>query len=658
MKIPVSDARPAAIGFRARMARVAGVALLAIAGGLCSTTLHAQTQTQQQDVPFSELSSAGNNPQSNPMPVYGAGQPATSETLAPSSATEVPAATNPVSVQIVTGGRMNGGQNEDQAPMLLPVVVKLGDFERYVRARLGVELPRFGASLLKPAVRDFTVPATAAVPGSYELNPGDTVSIHLMGSVKLSSDFQIESDGGVFVPGIGRIALAGVRYDQLHDVVARAAGVRFKNFEAFATIKKLNGIRVYVTGFAANPGAYNLHSLSTLVNATFAAGGPVAGGSFRSVRLYRKNQLVTDFDLYELLRGGDRTHDVILQNEDVLYIPPVGPQVAIAGSVNAEAIYEARPGETLGQLISQYAGGFQALADNLRVMLYRIDDLDREGSQELAVADAMARPVAAGDIVKVLSIGTTRRPVERQAVLVRLEGEVAKPGDYYVAPGAKLGEVLRLAGGLTSRAFVFGTRLERFSVREQQRESFLEGIEQIEIGLAAAPLSGSSLQSENPNRQQQQKAAREVVERMRKKEPDGRVVLPLPFEAQSLPEDFVLENNDRVYVPARPTTVGVFGAVYRSASFELRGDQSIKQYLDAAGGVQPMADKREVFVIHANGAVESARHGALSHRALPGDLVFVPVRSQYESFWAKAANISTVFFNFGLALAAIHAVFP
>jgi protein involved in polysaccharide export with SLBB domain len=235
---------------------------------------------------------------------------------------------------------------------------------------------------------------------------------------------------------------------------------------------------------------------------------------------------------------------------------------------------------------------------------------------------------------------------------VRLEGEVVSPGEYYVAPNATLGEVLRLAGGLTPRAFVYGTRFERVSVREQQRESFREAIDQLEISLAGAPLTAQAGQ------EGQQKAAREVLERLKHREPDGRVVLNLPFEATALPSAMTLENNDRIYVPARPTTVGVFGAVYRSGSFEISGGSKIKSYLEAAGGPQASADTKAIFVVHANGAVDSMRNGALRGPALPGDLVFVPVRAQHASYLSQIGTISALVSNFGLALAAIHAVFP
>jgi protein involved in polysaccharide export with SLBB domain len=336
-------------------------------------------------------------------------------------------------------------------------------------------------------------------------------------------------------------------------------------------------------------------------------------------------------------------------------IPPVGRQIAIAGSVNEEAIYEAKAGETLGRLIDRFAGGTTSLADATRIMLYRVDQLDKQGGQELSMTEASATLVEAGDIVQVLSVGTLARPLEKQAVLVRIDGEVAKPGDYYVRPNSSIGEVMGLAGGLTPRAYVYGTKFQRFSVRQQQRESFAEAIQQLELALLSAPLSGDDIQ--NPAvREGQRTAAREVLERLRKTEPDGRVILQIDHDTPSLPSEMTLENNDHIYVPPRPTTVGVFGSVYRPGSFQIASGLKVKDLVDMAGGPVRAADRGAIFVVRANGEVVPKRRGALDEHVLPGDLVFVPIKSQYSSVWSKIRDISSIIFQLGLGAAAFVAV--
>ena len=538
----------------------------------------------------------------------------------------------------------------------LKAPAKPDEFERFVETSIGRKLPRFGADLLLPSNRDYAIPATATVPPGYVLNVGDTVAIAMTGSIEGSVDLEIDTNGRVFLPRVGSITLAGVRYGDLKDTISRAIGLKYRGYTVNVSIKELRGIRVYVTGFANNPGAYSVSSLSTLVNAVLAAGGPSSGGSFRSVKLYRNKELVSDFDLYRLILGGSRFGDAVLQNEDVLFIPPVGNEVAVSGSVNAEAVFETKPGETLENVLA-FAGGASSLADQSRVLLYRQSNFDTIGVQQVPRADAATMPAQTGDVLQVLSQGTLVRSITRQSVLVRIEGEVNQPGSYYVSAGTPLADVLAQAGGLTSKAFVYGTKLERISVKRQQRQGFDDAIEQLEVSLAASPLNADQSLDAN-ERSAQLAGARAVLQRLRGTEPDGRVVLNITETAATLPTDLVLENNDRIVVPPRPTTVGVFGAVYRPASFLMDGTkpERVESYIDRAGGALRAADRKNIFVVRANGDVLSRRRGALKANVLPGDVVFVPVKTQASSTWAKIREISTIVFQLGLSAAAFVAI--
>lgn len=533
---------------------------------------------------------------------------------------------------------------------------KPGEFEKYVEQVLGRPLSRFGSELLLPESRDFAAPAVATVPPDYILNPGDVISISLTGSMEGSVDRTIDNDGNIFLPRVGSIHVAGVRYSDLRDRISSAVGRQFRGYDVSATIRKLRGMRVYVTGFAEHPGAFTVSSLSTIANAVLQAGGPSSGGSFRSVKLYRNGQEVADFDMYQLLRGGNRVNDAVLQNEDVLFVPPAGPQVAVVGSVHGEAIYEAKAGESLEDVL-RYAGGPNSLGDPSRVILYRTSDPTVTGPQQIARGSATGVEVGPGDILQILSKGSLLQPVDRQSVLVRIEGEVNRPGNYYVAPNTPMAQVVQLAGGLTPRAFAFGTKLQRTSVRAQQRESFRDAISQLETNLAAAPLTGDQSLSA-AERQNQLTGAREVLARLKLAEPDGRVVLSMPVAAATLPDGILLENNDRIMVPPRASTVGVFGAVYRPASFlmDTGRPERVQDYIYKAGGNLRSADMNGVFVVRANGEVLPKKRGALKAYVYPGDVVFVPVRTQGNTFWAKLRDISAMVFQAGLSAATVGAL--
>ncbi|OYW83461.1 MAG: hypothetical protein B7Z20_12565 [Sphingobium sp. 32-64-5] len=149
---------------------------------------------------------------------------------------------------------------------------------------------------------------------------------------------------------------------------------------------------------------------------------------------------------------------------------------------------------------------------------------------------------------------------------------------------------------------------------------------------------------------------RSVVNQMRQREPTGRLVFDLPVNASALPGDLVLENNDTIYVPPRPVTVGVFGAVPTPASFAYADGRQIRDYVELAGGIQKLGDKGEIFVVRANGTVLSEGRDTLKAKALPGDLVFVPVDANRGEFWARLRDITGSLFGGLVGLASIQAI--
>jgi protein involved in polysaccharide export with SLBB domain len=288
-----------------------------------------------------------------------------------------------------------------------------------------------------------------------------------------------------------------------------------------------------------------------------------------------------------------------------------------------------------------------------RLILYRTADTSDRGPAEIAMTAAAGVLGRGGDIIEILSRGSLVQPVARQSVVVRIEGEVARPGNYFVRPNSSLVELLALAGGTTERAYLFGSQFQRVSVREQQRQSYKEALEQFRMALAAAPLEGA--QDDNAARRAVElESAREVLKLLAEHEPDGRVVMDVAPGATALPGNVLLEQNDRLVVPPIPTTVGVFGAVYRPASFLVEGrGRKLKEYLDQAGGTLRSADRARAFVVRANGQVLTRAKGMLEAPALPGDVVFVPVRTRTNSIWAKLREVSSVIFQLGLSAAVV-----
>src|SRR5690242_18592019 len=134
---------------------------------------------------------------------------------------------------------------------------------------------------------------------------------------------------------------------------------------------RLRTIRVYVVGDVQRPGAYEISSLSSCLNALYAAGGPTSLGSLRVLRHYRGTHLVGEVDLYDFLLHGVQTEDK-LQSGDTLIVPPAGPQIAVYGAVKRPAIYELK-NETILAAVLEDAGGATVAAEWSHIVVDRID---------------------------------------------------------------------------------------------------------------------------------------------------------------------------------------------------------------------------------------------------------------------------------------------
>ena len=516
------------------------------------------------------------------------------------------------------------------------------EFETYVSQLTGRPVRRFGSNLLVPRARDFTAPPTATIPPDYRLNPGDEIVIGLSGSVEADNvRLIVDTQGRVFVPRVGSVNVAGVRFADLPAVLSRRISRQFRNFDLSVGIGRIKGITVFVTGFATTPGSYSVNSLSTIVNAVLAAGGPSAGGSFRSIQLRRGGRLVSDFDLYDLLLRGNKTGDAVLQNGDVIYLAPVGAQVAVIGSVNSEAIFEVAPGESVTDVLTN-AGGLNTVADDGRALILNPFSKDATPAwEQLTAAEAAGRPVSRGVVVRILSGIGLANPQLTQPVLVTISGEVGKPGRYYMPPGSRMSDLLGKAGGLTGQAFPFGTVIGRDSVKELQRESYERALRDFELTLTLKPVVSANIAGSGATDTSFLAVAQSIVKQLRERRPDGRLILDLPLASSSLPSDLLLENNDAILIPPRATSVGVFGAVNSPSSFYFDNTGRIKDYLDRAGGVQKFGDRKNLYVVRANGTVLSGQR-ALGQPALPGDLIFVPINATRGEFWARLRDLSAV----------------
>jgi protein involved in polysaccharide export with SLBB domain len=299
-------------------------------------------------------------------------------------------------------------------------------FQRFVQQSTGRLLPVFGADLFD-SPQAYSANSAAPAPDNYVLGPGDEVQLQVTGPQDFGSLLVLDRNGQVNLPKVGAITLAGVAVRDLEKTLASQLGKVFTNIKVNAAVGRLRGIQVYVVGQAQQPGTYQVSSVSTLVNALFASGGPSANGSMRSIELKRASQTITTFDLYDFIAKGDKSHDVPLLAGDVIVIPPVGPRVAVTGAFDQAAIYELKPGATSIADILNLGGGVPAMATEQKLLLERItrsSSPPRQVQEVVLNASGLGLPLQDGDVLTLLGIS------QAFANAVTLQGVVAAPLRY------------------------------------------------------------------------------------------------------------------------------------------------------------------------------------------------------------------------------------
>ena len=343
--------------------------------------------------------------------------------------------------------RQQAAQGRSQQIPLPPE--PLTEFQKFVASTTNQILPIFGANLFRSVPSTFAPLDMTPVPPDYVIGPGDELRIRIWGQVNFQANVQVDRAGEVYIPvsQVGPVHVAGLPYSQLTDRLRQAVGRVYKNFDLVVDVGRLRAIQVYVSGEARRPGVYTVSSLSTLIDALFASGGPSVQGSLRHIQLNRSGEQIADFDLYSFLVHGDKSKDIKLLAGDVIFIPPVGPQVAVVGSVRKPAIYELTTNESLAGAIAD-AGGVSAVASQARVSIERIEGHGERHAMEVAYdPNGLATPLAEGDLVRVLSI------VPKYAKTVTLRGNIANPGRFAWHPGMRISDLIPDKESLITRNY-------------------------------------------------------------------------------------------------------------------------------------------------------------------------------------------------------------
>ena len=320
-------------------------------------------------------------------------------------------------------------------------------YDLYVQVPAGGRgAERFGIDILSGGLREpDAIPMDLPVGPDYTVGPGDGLAIDLWGGVSQRMLRVVDRQGRIALPEAGPLLVSGKTLGEVQTTVQEVLRSQYRDISADVSLSRLRTIRVYVVGEVGEPGAYDISSLSTPLNAIVAAGGVTQRGSLRSLKHYRGKQLIEVVDAYDLLLRGVGTDAKRLESGDSLLVPPAGPQVTIEGMVRRPAIYELRGATTLEEAL-ELAGGVLPAAALQHVEVERLVahqkrtmfslDLSATDGLDVATAKLNEFEVQDGDRIHIFPIA----PYNDQAIY--LQGHVLRPGRYSYKEGMKLSDLI------------------------------------------------------------------------------------------------------------------------------------------------------------------------------------------------------------------------
>jgi protein involved in polysaccharide export with SLBB domain len=325
-------------------------------------------------------------------------------------------------------------------------VPSLYDLYAQYRSRSPVPV-RFGADVFENGTGNSDqLPMDLPVGPDYVLGPGDGLNIDLWGSYSQRLKRSVDNEGRLALPEVGSIQVSGRTLGDVQHLVQTALRSQFRQLEADVSLSRLRTVRVYVVGDVHRPGAYDVSSLSTALNALYQAGGPTSRGSLRTLKHLRGKQLIENVDIYDLLLKGVQSGTARLQSGDTLLVPTISRQITVEGMVRRPGVYELNGESNLAEVL-ELAGGVLPSGTLRHVDVERVQSHESrsmlrldipENNNEPSVAKALAEfKVQDGDQVKISPI----LPFADKTVY--LDGHIFRPGKYAYREGMKVTDLIQ-----------------------------------------------------------------------------------------------------------------------------------------------------------------------------------------------------------------------
>jgi protein involved in polysaccharide export with SLBB domain len=313
--------------------------------------------------------------------------------------------------------------------------------------RQSVRLQRFGEDVFRNGTGNLDeLPMDLPAGPDYVIGPGDGLTINLSGGISQRLQRVVDREGRVSLPEVGAVEVAGRNLGDVQRLVRGVLRSQFRDADADVSLSRIRTVRVYVVGDVERPGAYDVSSLSTALNALYVAGGPTSGGSLRLLEHYRGKQLLEKVDVYDLLLHGISSSVQRLEAGDTIQIPPLSDLVTVEGMVRRPAMYELNGENSLAEVL-QLAGGVLPTGTLRHVDVERVESHESrtmlrldipETNNQAQVTEALENfKVQDGDKIKITPI------LPYAGKTVYLDGYVSRPGKFAYSDGMKVTDLIK-----------------------------------------------------------------------------------------------------------------------------------------------------------------------------------------------------------------------
>ncbi|NKB31998.1 MAG: hypothetical protein GKR91_02765 [Pseudomonadales bacterium] len=429
------------------------------------------------------------------------------------------------------------------------------------------QLEQFGYSLFAGSPTTFAPATDIPVPANYVMGPGDNVIIQLYGQQNVTHELVITREGVLLLPEIGPIAVSGLSFDDLRAQIDEIVSTQLIGQQAAITLGNLRSIRIFVLGEAFRPGSYTVSGLSTMTNALFVSGGITNVGSLRNIQLRRQGETVAELDLYDLLLEGDTSADQRLLPDDVLFIPPIGPTVAVSGEVIRPAIYEIKDESTTLEVL-MLAGG---LLPTAYPQASRIERIDGQGLRTVVDVDlagplGQAEQVRNGDLIQINPV------LDQLENVVITEGHLQRPGGFQWREDLRVSDVIGSISALLPNPDLNYALI----VREQQPTRIFQ-VMKLSLGEALT----------NPN------SDADLL-----LEPRDRIITFGATESREENlEDLIIELNEQASFDNLAALIEVQGNVRFPGLYPFTESMTVGDIVNSAGGMLENADSDFALVV-------------------------------------------------------------